>query len=91
MAKGISVIYKNTRKQVHLQVYMHKIKSWMSVVTPTDHPKLVRNRCVIEVFGGVFVSSIGCWIFCWYKGFRHRLSQISVFFSSSLQYDFETK
>ena len=27
----------------------------MTVVTPTDRPKLVRNRCVIEVFGGVFV------------------------------------
>ena len=29
--------------------------SWVSAVTPTDHPKSVRNRCVIEVFGGVFV------------------------------------
>ena len=25
------------------------------VVTPTDRPKSVRNRCAIEVFGGVFV------------------------------------
>ena len=24
-------------------------------VTPTDRPESVRNRCVIEVFGGVFV------------------------------------
>ena len=30
--------------------------SWMAVVTPTDRPKSVRNRCVIEVFGGVFSS-----------------------------------
>ena len=29
--------------------------SWMVVVTPTDRPKSVRNRYVIEVFGGVFV------------------------------------
>ena len=29
----------------------------MTVVTPTDHPKSARNRCVIEVFGGVFVFS----------------------------------
>ena len=43
----------------------------MAVVTPTDCPKLVRNRCVIEVFGGVFMMSIG-WIFCWCKGFHHR-------------------
>ena len=27
--------------------------SWATIVTPTDRPKSVRNRCVIEVFGGV--------------------------------------
>ena len=27
----------------------------MAVVTPTDRPKSVRNRCVLEVFGGDFV------------------------------------
>ena len=27
--------------------------SWMAVVTPTDRPKSVRNRCVIELFCGV--------------------------------------
>ena len=31
--------------------------SWVTVVTPTDRPKSVRNRCVIEVFCGVFVLS----------------------------------
>ena len=30
----------------------------MAVVTPTDRPNSVRNRCVIEDFGGVFVLSI---------------------------------
>ena len=29
----------------------------MAVVTPNDRPKSVRNRCAIEVFGGVFVLS----------------------------------
>ena len=29
----------------------------MDVVTPTGRPKSVRNRSVIEVFGGVFVLS----------------------------------
>ena len=29
----------------------------MAIVTLTDRPKSVRNRCVIEVFGGVFVLS----------------------------------
>ena len=45
----------------------------MAVVTPTDRPKSVRNRCVIEVFGGVFVLSIGFRIFCW----THVLTTIS--------------
>ena len=30
--------------------------SWV-VVTPTERPTSVRNRCVIEVSGGVFVFS----------------------------------
>ena len=34
--------------------------SWIAVDTPTDSPKSFRNSCVIEVFGGVFVLSIGC-------------------------------
>ena len=34
------------------------VNHWMTVVTPTDRHKSVRNRCVIEVFGGVFVLSI---------------------------------
>ena len=29
----------------------------MTVVTPTDRPKSVRNRSIIEGFGGVFVLS----------------------------------
>ena len=31
--------------------------SWVAIVTPTDRPKSVRNRCLIEDFGGVFVLS----------------------------------
>ena len=27
--------------------------SWVAVVTPTDRHKSVRNRCVIELFGGI--------------------------------------
>ena len=27
--------------------------SWVAVVTPTDRPKSVRNRCLIELFCGV--------------------------------------
>ena len=29
----------------------------MTAVTPTDRPKSVRHRCVIEDFGGVFMLS----------------------------------
>ena len=56
--------------------------SWMVVVTPTDRPKSVHNRCVIGVLSGVFVLSVGHLIFCWYKGFVIGLSQISFLFSS---------
>ena len=31
--------------------------SWVYIFTPTDPPKSVRSRCVIEGFGGVFVLS----------------------------------
>ena len=39
------------------QCSMTMIFLWVTVVTPTDRPKSVRNRCVIEVFGGFFVLS----------------------------------
>ena len=52
------------------------------LVTPTDRPKSVRNRCVIEVFGSVcvccplvFEFSVGI------GGFVIGLGQISFFFS----------
>ena len=31
--------------------------SWVAVVSPTDRPKSVRNRCVIELFVALFVLS----------------------------------
>ena len=55
----------------------------MAVVTPTDRPKLVHNRCVVEAFGGVFVL-IRCLLgfFCGCRGFVIGQSQISSLFSS---------
>ena len=53
----------------------------MTVNTPTDHPKSVRNRCVIEVFGGflccplVFEFSVGIGVFV--------ISLSQIFFFSS--------
>ena len=47
--------------------------SWVAVVTPTDRPKSVRNRCVIELFCGVVcVVSLPFRHFFWCRGFCHR-------------------
>ena len=47
--------------------------SWVAVVIPTDHPKSVRNRCLIELFCGVLcVVTLPFWHFCWCRGFCHR-------------------
>ena len=55
----------------------------MAIVTQTDLPKSVRNRCVIKVFGGVFVLSRSLLDFSVGVGaFVIGLSQISSFFSS---------
>ena len=55
--------------------------SWVAVVTPTDRPKSVRNRCVIELFVALYMLSlcpfdisVGVWAFV------IGLSQISSFF-----------
>ena len=44
---------------------------WLSL-PPTDRPKSVRSRYVIEIFGGVFVMS-RCFFgfFCGYRNFGH--------------------
>ena len=54
----------------------------MAIVTPTDCPKLVRNRFVIEYFGGVFGLSHCLLDFSvGVRAFIIGLSQISSFFS----------
>ena len=62
--------------------------SWVAVVTPTDRPKSVRSRCVIDLFVALFVLplcpfdiSVGVEVL--FIG----LSQISSFFS----YPFRTQ
>ena len=54
----------------------------MAVVTSTDRLKSVRNRCVIKVFGGIFVLS-RCFLdfSVGVVAFVMGLSQISSFFS----------
>ena len=63
----------------------------MAIVIPTYRPKSVRNRCVIEVFGGVFVLSL-CFLdfFVGVGAFVIGLSKISFFFSSSQNSLFST-
>ena len=59
--------------------------SSVTFVIPTDRRKSVCKHCVIEVFGGVFVSSIGFRIFCWYRGFCHRTeSDLLIFLLASV-------
>ena len=55
---------------------------WKDVVTPTDRPKSVRNRCAIEVFGGAFVLSL-CFLefSVGVRTFAIGLIQISFLFS----------
>ena len=53
-----------------------KQTSWVAVVTPNDRPKSVRNYCLIELFGPLFVLSL--WPFDIVIG----LSQISFFLST---------
>ena len=53
----------------------------MTAVTPTDRPKMVRNSCVIKVFGGVFMLSRCFLDFSVDEGvIVTGLSQISSFF-----------
>ena len=45
----------------------------VAVVTKTDRPKSVRNRCVINVWWRIcVVSFLFFYIFCWYRGFCHK-------------------
>ena len=47
--------------------------SWVDVVTPTDHPKSVRNCCVIEVLVAVLCCHVGVFLFfCGSRGFCQR-------------------
>ena len=56
--------------------------SWVAVVTPTDRPKSVRNRCLIDLFVALFVLSLCPFdISVGVEAFVIGLSQISSFLS----------
>ena len=57
--------------------------SWVAVVTPTDRPKSVRNRCLIELFCGVVcVVTLPFWHFRGCRGFCHRTESDLLLFVS---------
>ena len=64
--------------------------SWMGTFTQTDRSKSVRNRCVIEVFGGV--CALSCCFLCFFfggcSGFCHRTEPDLFLFQLILQPDF---
>ena len=61
--------------------------SWVAVATPTDRPKSVRNRCLIELFVALFVLSLCPFDISMSVGaFVIGLSQISSFLSSYLSH-----
>ena len=54
--------------------------SWVAVVTPTDRPKSVRDRCLIELFCGVVcVVTLPFWHFHGCRGFCHRTESFFIF------------
>ena len=59
----------------------------VTIVTPTDRPKSVRNRCVIEVFGVVFVLS-RCFLdfSCRCRGFCYRTESDLFLFLFNVKY-----
>ena len=62
--------------------YVHGKWTWVTVVSPTDRPKSVRNRRVIELFVALFVLSLSPFDMSAGVGaFVIGLSQISSFFS----------
>ena len=57
--------------------------SWVAIVTATDRPKSVRNRCVIEVFGGVLcVVTLLLGLFYRCRGLCHRTESYLFLFLS---------
>ena len=58
--------------------------SWVAVVTPTDRPKSVRNRCLIDLFCGVVcVFTLPFWHFRGCRGLCHRTESDLLLFLSS--------
>ena len=81
LIKGMDAKRRNLDNSTGTCIPKINVNSWMTVLTPTDRPKSVRNSCVIKVFGGVFMFS-RCFLDCsvGVGVFVTGLSQISSFF-----------
>ena len=54
--------------------------SGVTAITPTDRPKSVRNRCVINVFGGGFCMLSCCFLnFSVVGGFFYHRTESDIF------------
>ena len=72
-ACGKKCFYFSFHLEVKFLSRFWRIFGLMALVTPTDRPKSVRNRCLIELFCGVVcVVTLPFWHFCWCGGFCHR-------------------
>ena len=66
----------------NVTISISTLQSFRAIVTPADRPKSVRNRCVIEVFGGVLcVVTLLFGLFCRCEGFCHRAESDLFLFS----------
>ena len=68
---------------LNLKCHSNILHYGLTAINPTDRPKSVRNRCVINVFGGVlYIVTMPLGFFSVGVGaFVIGLSQISSFFS----------
>ena len=65
--------FKNNVSKMALLANRLNHTNGMIVVTPTDGPKSIRNRCVIEIFDGFWCCHVAFFIFLWVGGFCHRI------------------
>ena len=51
--------------------------SWIAPATSTDRLRSVRDRCLLDAFGGALLL-VTFWMVYWYKGFCH-MTKLGLF------------
>ena len=73
--KHLETLHQKRTQNRELQQFNHT--SWMTIVTPTDRHKSVRNRCLVERFCCVFMLSLDFhFLMVW--GLCHRILPFSL-------------